>query len=96
MSSDDVRQLVNNRLQNQSVVTAALLDSKCCDGLQMADLIAGCVAFDTRRRAGHVDTNGPKSVVVDQLKLAFNLPAFNGRTPRTNVAVYRPATGAES
>ncbi len=37
---DEIRQRVNRRLGNLSVVTAVCLDSRCTDGLQVADLFA--------------------------------------------------------
>ena len=88
---DVVRDLVNDRLENLSIVTAATLDSKGCDGLQVADLIAGAVAFDARRQAGIGGTNEHKAKVVEHLKAAFGLDRFLGTSPRTHVARYRAA-----
>jgi hypothetical protein len=97
---DVVRGEVNQRLRSTAIVTAACLDSRTCDGLQIADLIAGAVALEHRRGAGLVGNyRSAKSKVADRLKLALGADFGNGRSGRVNVRTYsgpRTARAAKS
>jgi hypothetical protein len=96
---DLIQRRVNSRLKQISVVTAASLDSRTCDGLQVADLIAGAVAHD-RRNGGSSPYKPltPKAKVANRLKAAFGGVEFtDGRTLRTNIQTYqRPVARPKS
>lgn len=89
---DIVRGRVNSKLGSQRVTGAVTLDSRTCDGLQIADLVAGAIAFDRRRRLGgdgRVDSL--KGRVVERLKAAFGVDTFDDvRTDRVNVQTWHP------
>lgn len=89
---DVVRGRVNKRLGVTSIVTAACLDSKSSDGLQVADLIASAVAFERRRQAG--ESGKPTSMkgrVVNRLKEAFGgVDLADIRTDRVNIQTWNP------
>lgn len=86
---EEVRRDVNRRLRAMAIVTAACLDSKTSDGLQVADLFAGAVAFDHRRRAGDVGRqNSHKAKLTEKFQELLNVEQLLGRTPRLNVAVF--------
>ncbi len=92
---DVVRGMVNKRLKSTSVVTAACLDSRSSDGLQVADLLASAIAFDRRREAGEhgsagSKTNSNKAKVARRLMTAFDRTGFaDCREGRVNIATYR-------
>jgi hypothetical protein len=91
---DRLRDEVNRRLRTTAVVTAALLESRSTDGLQIADLVAGAVAFDRRQRAGDAGRSpsytSPKGQVALRLMTAFGRRDFDdGREGRLNIATLR-------
>jgi len=87
---DEIRGMVNRRFRNLSVVTAACLDSRSCDGLQLADVLAGAVAFEHRRLNGlSGQPNSNKAKVLDRIKTVLEVETLDGRTPRVNVARFR-------
>jgi Protein of unknown function (DUF3800) len=88
---DKVKEQVNGRLRNLSVVTAACLNSKSSDGLQVADLVASAIAFERRRLGGQSgNANSPKAKVAVRLRAAVGGVTFaDGRTNRVNIATYR-------
>jgi Protein of unknown function (DUF3800) len=89
---DELRRAVNNRCKNLSVVTAACLDSRSSDGLQIVDVLAGALAFERRRSAGLSGTpNSNKAKVVERVKLALGSDLTDGRTATVNIATYRRA-----
>jgi hypothetical protein len=90
---DHVRSMVNKRLRCTAVITAACLDSRCTDGLQVADLLAGAVAFDRKTvPSAGIGTNPHKAKVVARLKLALGVTTFgDGKVTRVNIATYRRA-----
>jgi hypothetical protein len=101
---DVVMGRVNKKLGSISVITATCLDSRTCDGLQVADLLAGAVAHD-RRNGGPsaYRPQTPKAKVVNRLKAAFGGIEFvDGRGTRYNIKTFekpkraarRPATPA--
>jgi hypothetical protein len=85
---DDLRRAVNNRFKNLSVVTAACLDSRSCDGLQVVDVLARALAFERRRTAG-VSGAANSNKVVEREKLALGTDLLDGRTAGVNIATYR-------
>lgn len=88
---EHVRQQTNARLRNGSVVGALCLDSRSNDCLQVADLLAGAIAFGRRRDAGRSgNLTSPKGKVASRLMGAFGLSTFaDQRTGRVNIATYR-------
>ncbi len=100
---DQLRREVNRRLRSTSVVTAACMDSRSSDGLQIADLVAGAIAFERRQYAGlsgrtRPSATSPKAKVAERLRVAFGLTTFHDtRTERVNIATLsspkKPATG---
>jgi hypothetical protein len=87
---DVIMNRVNKKFGSISIVTAACLDSRMCDGLQVADLIAGAVAHDRRNGAASAyRPQTPKAKVANRLKAAFGGIEFaDGRGPRTNIKTY--------
>lgn len=87
---EEVRRRTNQRLKATSVISAVCLDSKTCDLLQVADLVAGAI-FHERRRAAVGDTR-PRSVkgnVALRLATVFECPGLtDGRTDRVNIRTY--------
>lgn len=84
---DIVRGHVNRSLGATAVVSAVCLDSRCADGLQIADLIAGAIAFDRRLIAGEAGKReSMKGRVVARLKSAFDVTDLTDcRTDRVNI-----------
>lgn len=89
---DVVRGQVNKSLKTTSVVTGACLDSRASDGLQVADLIAGAIAFERRRVAGESGKrSSAKGRIVDRLKSAFDIADLaDCRTDRVNIHTWQP------
>lgn len=88
---DVVRGKVNTRIGALAVTTAACLDSRSSDGLQVADLVAGAIAFERRRLADGVGsaTSG-KARVVNRLKDAFGgVDLTDVRTDRVNIHTWQ-------
>lgn len=87
---DVVRGMVNKRFGNTSVISAACLSSHSSDGLQIADLIAGAIAFDRRRLAGESGKiNSIKGRIVERLKEAFGgVDLVDRREGRVNIHTY--------
>lgn len=82
---DYVRREVNSPFRSTSVVTAALLDSRACVGLQAVDVLAGALMWERRAAADGKRPSNPKCKVVDRVKQRFNVALADGRTPRTNI-----------
>ncbi|MCU1678224.1 MAG: hypothetical protein JWM93_2982 [Frankiales bacterium] len=92
---DTVREMVNKRLNATAVVQAACLDSRCTDGLQVADLVASAILFDRKDESPMVT---PKSKVAARLKAAFGVSTLGDqRTSTVNIATYKTSpTGMRS
>lgn len=88
---DEVRRRVNHRLGSTVVVTAACLNSRSSDGLQVADLVASAIGFERRRLAGTAGKpNSNKGKVANRLKAALGgVELVDGRCSRVNIATYR-------
>lgn len=91
---DTVKAEVNRRLGMTTVVGCLSLDSRCHDLLQVADLIAGSIAYD---RGLRVATYHPKKTekkkVVTRLKAALGgVDLLDGRTERVNIQTFRAPT----
>ena len=86
---DEISRKVNRRLRNKSIITAAVLDSKCCNLLQLVDVLTSSVACDYRHKVGmQVKIGAHKRTVVEQAKAVLGLDDFVGRGPRSNVMVW--------
>jgi hypothetical protein len=89
---DVVKGKINKRLGALRVTTAACLDSRSSDGLQVADMVASAIAFERRRVAGESGSaNSNKARVVNRLKEAFGgIDLMDGRTDRVNIQTWKP------
>ncbi len=90
-----VKNQVNRRFRNTSVVSAICADSRSMDVLQMADLVAGAIASERRKDAGEnrkpgSNPNSPKSKVAARLLANFQLSgSMDQRNDRVNIATLR-------
>lgn len=83
---DTVRRMVNTRLRATSLISAACVDSKSNDGVQVADLVAGAVALQRREQGGTTNPNSHKSKISQRLAAAFGVSSFEDcRTDRVNI-----------
>jgi hypothetical protein len=89
---DEISRMVNARLGNRPLITSICLDSKASDLLQVADLVAGAVAFEQRSLHGiSGEPNSNKAKVVQRLRDVMNVESLSGpRSPRLNVQTYKP------
>jgi hypothetical protein len=87
---DEVATRVNRRFQNKAIITAAMLDSKTCDGLQLVDVMTSAIAADYRRRIGEQKTvSTHKETVINGVKRALDVVELDGRGPRHNIKVLK-------
>ena len=85
---DELAHRVNRALGTKAIVTAAMLDSRSCDSLQLADLLTSAVASDYRRRTQQgALPSAYKTKVAEHAKLVLGAADFIGRTNRSNVVV---------
>ncbi|KLO37445.1 hypothetical protein ABH36_12965 [Mycobacterium haemophilum] len=84
---DTVRAMVNQRLKAIGLVSAVCADSRCTDGLQIADLVAGAVAHQRRSDSS---ANSHKGRVAARLAAAFGVDSFatDQRSGRVNVLTH--------
>ena len=82
---DTVRSIANQRLRSVGLVSAVCADSRCNDGLQLADLVAGAVAH--QRRVPDPVRMSHKGHVAARLAAAFGVQSFaeDRRVDRVNV-----------
>jgi len=87
---DVVRRRVNRRFGSMSIVTAAMLDSRSSDGLQLVDLVTGATAFQARRAAGlSGNPNSHKARLAGHICAALGVDTLcRGRSRRTNIGTY--------
>lgn len=94
---DVIARSVNRRLRSKSVITAAMLDSKSNDCLQVVDLLTSAVACDYRLRVADQDkVSTHKLQVVSRVKEVFGVSEFEGRTGRTNIIVLKGRGGGKN
>ena len=86
-----IKDRVNRRFHGQSVVSCLCLDSRSTSGLQLADLVAGSIAFDRRRVTQQgVTPLTPKAQVALELRVAFGLSDFSDQhSRRVNILTAR-------
>ena len=91
-----LRQTINSRFRSMRVVSAVSLDSKTCDGLQLADMVASAIAYERKTiRAEGAETYAqrttPKAEAAKYLARVFGVDSFNDvRNDRVNVKSIRP------
>jgi Protein of unknown function (DUF3800) len=92
--ADVVKDRVNRRLGATAVISAVCLDSKSNDMLQVADLVAGAVAYDRGLRAAtYKPRSDEKRRLALRVKAALGCADFeDGRTSLVNVATFRAPT----
>jgi hypothetical protein len=76
---DDVRSEVNARKDRLAASTVCRLSSKAADGLQLADLLLGAVAFDFRQGAERGRLTGEKAEVSDYLRDRLGVVSYRPR-----------------
>ncbi|WP_433784607.1 DUF3800 domain-containing protein [Actinomycetospora sp. CA-101289] len=88
---DTVRSRANSRLRSTAVVSAACLDSKSNDVLQVADLLAGSILHHRRiARGGPGSAGSHKGRIATHLGATFGRPTLeDGRDRRVNIDTYR-------
>jgi hypothetical protein len=90
---ETVRHMTNRRLRATSLVSALCADSRCCDGLQLADLVAGAIAYQ-RRSSSHsgnyLNPTNHRGKVAARLASNFGVADFrtDRRTDRVNVMTF--------
>ncbi len=73
-----LRNQINQRFNTMRVVSAISLDSRTCDGLQLADMVASAIAH--RRRIGAPpagESRSPKAEIAHYLALRYGLADFD-------------------
>lgn len=72
---EDVKAGVNARLSRLAVVTVCRLDSRSCDGLQLADLLTSAATHEFRAAAGLASDGSHKGTVARHLREALGAPS---------------------
>jgi hypothetical protein len=87
---EDLRAAVNRRLQRLSIVSVCRLDSRSCDGLQIADLLTSAIAFEFREHAGLASSSNPKAQLAAHVRDALGTSTClaGWRNASHSVAVY--------
>lgn len=85
---DTVRDMVNQRMRGTSLISASCVDSRCHDGVQLADLVAGAVAHQRGQGNGTASPVSHKGKVAARLAAAFGVDSFalDVRNERVNIA----------
>lgn len=87
---DEIVNRVNRRFRSKAIITAAMLDSRTCDGLQLVDILTSAVAWDYRQRVGmQTKASQYKGKVVEHAKQVLGVTELEGRSERSKVAVFR-------
>lgn len=85
--ADTLREMVNKRMKATSLVTAACVDSRSNDGVQLADLVAGAVAHQCGLQDQITKPSSHKGKIAGRLAAAFGVQALcDTRTERVNIA----------
>lgn len=73
-----LRSGINRRFKTTRVVSAVSLDSRTCDGLQLADTVASAIAYERKMTAaGEMSSTTPKSVIARYLARGLDVENFN-------------------
>ncbi|MEW1976957.1 DUF3800 domain-containing protein [Kocuria palustris] len=88
---NSVQRMVNGRFQSTRLASVVSLDSCTCDGLQLADMMAGAIHHGRR---GHSQVN-IKAQLGRYVRRAFDLEDFHDqRTSRVNIKTILPRKDA--
>lgn len=68
---EDLRSRVNRRLQRLALVSVCRLDSRCSDGLQLADLLTSAIAHEFRANSGLASERSPKGRLAAHVREAL-------------------------
>lgn len=91
-----IRATINDSLRSTRIVSAVSLDSRTCDGLQLADLVASAVAHQrvgakNSSAEAYLQNGSPKAEISRYLARTFGLADFSDvRTDRVNVRTAQP------
>jgi hypothetical protein len=87
---DTVREMVNRHMQSTSLVSVACADSTSTDGLQLADLIAGAVAYQRGHGTESTSPSSHKGKIAARLAAAFGVDGFDEdvHTSRVNISTF--------
>jgi hypothetical protein len=90
----EVRDIVNQRLDRLAVTSVCRLDSRAAMPLQIVDLLTAAVAFEFRQNLGLAGTTSPKALLAKYVRDAYAVPSFLNGIDRTgvNVKIYRGRT----
>lgn len=93
---DELRNRINNRFGNQSVVSSILLDSASSDGLQLVDLLVGAVRYSLANEAGP-KRNSTKQQLSDYAasSLGVGRLEIRERTRRVNIRGFQSTTARQ-
>jgi hypothetical protein len=84
---ENLRRLVDKKLQRQAVCGVCRMRSTGVDLFQILDVLLGAVAYDFKVAAGLIDTQNPKGRLLNFIKDRFGVQTFVGghQGPRLNV-----------
>lgn len=84
---ENVRGLVDKKLQRHAVCGVCRMRSTGVDLFQILDVLLGAVAYDFKIAAGLIDTPNPKGRMLNFIKDRFGVQTFVGghQAPRLNV-----------
>jgi hypothetical protein len=72
------------------VASMLQLDSRTCDGLQIADLFTSAMMHEVRQAHGLASRANPKGLLVDDIRSVLNVESLAPvRTPRFKTMMYR-------
>lgn len=93
---ENVRSLVEQRLERQAITGVCRMRSTGVDLFQILDLLLGAVAYDYKRDASLLtgSRNNPKGKLLTYIKRKVGVATFVGghRDKRVNIAEYRQTT----
>jgi hypothetical protein len=87
---EDLQAAVNRRLKRLAVVSVVRLDSRSCDGLQIADLLTSAVLHEFRVDVGLAKASSPKGIVAAHIRSALGTTSCIGgwRNAQHSVQVF--------
>lgn len=87
---EDLKRSVNQRLNRLAVTSVCRLDSRCADGLQLADVLTSAVALEFRHLLGKASATSPKGQLSLHVRqhLGTNSCIAGFRNDHHSVAIY--------
>jgi hypothetical protein len=87
---EDLRSAVNRRLKRLAVMSVCRLDSRSCDGLQVADLLTSAITHEFRANVGLAASSSPKAKLAEHVrsKLGATSCLTGWRNTDHSVAIY--------